>query len=327
MNRKFVLLTFLVSLPLCLMAYQNCAKANFSKDPAGDAALVEEVGAPADAPVEVAGTDGGPQDPPKETPPTPSENNEEFKVSFSSQSAPLDMVWVIDNSGSMAAEAALVRDNFSSFLTTLNQSSNFRFLLISGASGTRGVALPSGVNSGTHMQIDKAVGSTNGPQLLLSEIKKVPTDFFRVDSKKVVVFVTDDNSNLSASHIYGAFSTDLKWVQNDVSVFSFIGIDQATSPCLAAPGEVYKSLASTTSGHVYDICQTDWSAHFSDLTSTAISQAVRRFTVRSAIAEIIDVKVDGQVIAANLYSFSDKTVTLVDSVNLAENSTVVIRYK
>jgi len=262
------------------------------------------------------------------------EFTEQFKVSFNSESAPLDMFWVIDNSGSMNEEAALVRSNFEAFLTELNKSTNFRFLLLSlenvlNLGLLNGVSIPAGFDPNTHYQINQFVDSRNGPQLLLSALGSAPAGFLRSNSKKIIVFVTDDNSQLPATDFMNSLTTSRGWSAKDVSVFSFIGQSRQLSPCMAAEGVVYKDLAAQTGGKTYNICNTNWSTYFSDLTTGSVSKAVRRFslTLAGSVSQILEVKVDGQAISSGSYSLSGKTLTLADSVNLAENSQVVVRYK
>lgn len=258
------------------------------------------------------------------------EFSEVFKVTFNSESAPLDMMWVIDNSGSMSQEAAAVRKNFDAFLTALNKTTNFRLLVISQQSDSGyGVVIPSSFDPNTHRQINQAVGSTNGPTLLLNNLKTLPAGFLRQDSKKIVVFVTDDNSSIAAETFMSTLLVDQKWNARDVSVSSFIGLGAAESPCQAKEGLVYKSLATQSGGRNYNICNADWSASFSDLIDSSVSKAVRRFTITSTaeVKEIVEVKADGVVLDKALYSLSGKVVTVADSVNLSENSQVVIRFK
>lgn len=263
-----------------------------------------------------------------EAPPILDTASESFKVSFSSQSAPLDMIWVIDNSGSMGQEAEHVRNNLTSFVNELNKSTNFRFLLVSrkGTSGTT-VSLNSGLNPSSHLQIDVNVGSTNGPDLLLNALGNEPTkSFLRQESKKIIVFVTDDNSSKSANFIINSLTQKLNASLQDISVNSFIALSQQESPCLAKEGQVYKDLASATAGSTYNICSTDWTSHFSDLIDVSVSKAIRRFTLTKNVNAVHDVKVDGKTLDKSAYSIAGKVLTLHDDVLVYEHSVVTVNY-
>lgn len=80
----------------------------------------------------------------------------------------IDMVWAIDNSGSMNEEAAHVRQNFQNFVSSVSQKTNLHVALISqkGTAGTS-VTMPS-EDGVTHKQIDVPVGSTNALAMIAS---------------------------------------------------------------------------------------------------------------------------------------------------------------
>jgi hypothetical protein len=313
-----------------IVMFQNCAQQNVDFNSKALESLSDGSASPNGSGADTSGGDdsanaGGPS-----VPSSSPEFNEQFKVSYNNESAPLDMIWVIDNSGSMNEEAAAVRKNFDAFLTALNKNTDFRLLLVSSAEGsTNGVSIPSSFSADTHKQIVQKIGSLDGPSILVSKLKALPAGFLRANSKKIIVFVTDDNSNTSAASFLAALVANQSWSEKDVSVSSFIGLSKALSPCMAAEGVVYKTLASQTNGKNYNICQADWSSYFSDLINVSVAKAVRRFSVAAAadIKEVVEVKVDGVVLDKSLYSVAGKTLTLSDSVSLAENSQVSLRYK
>jgi hypothetical protein len=314
-----------------IVMFQNCAQQNVDFNSKALESLSDGSGTPDGS---GSGDNSNGDDSANAGSPTaPSSNpefNEQFKVSYSNESAPLDMIWVIDNSGSMNEEAAAVRKNFDAFLTALNKNTDFRLLLVSSAEGsTNGVSIPSSFSAETHRQIVQKIGSLDGPSILVNKLKALPAGFLRANSKKIVVFVTDDNSNTSAASFLAALVANQNWSEKDVSVSSFIGLSKALSPCMAAEGVVYKTLASQTNGKNYNICQADWSSYFSDLINVSVAKAVRRFSVAAAadIKEVVEVKVDGMILDKSLYSVAGKVLTLSDSVGLAESSQVNLRYK
>lgn len=90
---------------------------------------------------------------------------DEFEVSAQSKPAPLDIVWGIDNSGSMVEEAAQVRTNLERFADTLKARTDVRVGLISEAvqnlQGTH-VPLPATLPAvAGHKQLPVSVGSTS----------------------------------------------------------------------------------------------------------------------------------------------------------------------
>ncbi|MBF0440785.1 MAG: hypothetical protein HQK54_02660 [Oligoflexales bacterium] len=100
------------------------------------------------------------------------------------QQGKLDMVWVIDNSSSMAPKIEQVRLNFDTFLQNIGKLGDVRLILISQAqkegSDTRNVALsPLAINMG-HTQIDTKVHSTNS--LAIAASATCPAGATRLDS-------------------------------------------------------------------------------------------------------------------------------------------------
>lgn len=255
--------------------------------------------------------------------------SQSFAVSATKTVKPLDMVWVVDNSGSMNEEAANVRVNLTAFLNALDKSSDMKFLLLSkqGTTGTA-VSMPSGLDATRFVQVNKSIDSHNGPSALINQLNAyitAKTPFFRTDSKKIIVFVTDDNSSMSAAD----FTTGLAKAgvsDGQAAIFNFIGLGGSKSPCEAAFGAVYQTLATQTKGNVYNICDTDWTQHFSDLKTDVLTKLGRAFTMDAAAAKIVKVEVDGVAIDASKYTFANGIVTLADDVTMTEQSSIKISY-
>lgn len=254
---------------------------------------------------------------------------ESFMISATKTMKPLDMVWVVDNSGSMSEEAANVRKNLTNFVNALDKSSDMKFLLLSLQSSTGfGVSLPTGLDPSRFIQVNKTIGSKNGPELLIGQLNTFissGTPFFREDSKKIIVFVTDDNSLMTAA----TFTTSLSKVgvgTGQAAVFGFIGLG-SVSKCQAATGAVYQALASQSSGKVYNICEADWSQYFADLKTDVLTKLGRSFTMKDTmVAKIVKVEVDGVVIDASKYSFANGVLMLADDVAMTEQSSVKVSY-
>ena len=84
----------------------------------------------------------------------------------------LDVVWVIDNSGSMSEEAAQVRANFDRFIESVSDQANLQVALISaeapvGRQGTS-VKLSEAAKAKGHRQLNTPIGSTNGLAVIAS---------------------------------------------------------------------------------------------------------------------------------------------------------------
>lgn len=259
---------------------------------------------------------------------------EAITVSATKTAKPLDMVWVVDNSGSMGEEAANVRSNLSKFITALDKSGDMKLLLLSQKAGSGffvdyGVSLPAGLDATRFMQKDIFIDSWRGPDVLIGELQKDIANgkpFFRPDSKKIIVFVTDDNASMTAANIgRGLSSVGVGTGQG--SIFGFIGLGDSISPCQAAQGSVYQMLATASGGKSYNICDVDWTSHFSDLKTEILTKLGRSYTLTDPTAvRIIKVEVDGVAIASSMYSFAGRVLTLNDSVKLTETSVLKVFY-
>jgi hypothetical protein len=114
-------------------------------------------------------------------------------------------------------------------------------------------------------------------------------------------------------------------------VYGFLGLG-ANSTCQAATGSVYKSLAQSTGGAFYNVCDKDWTQTFSTL-----AKSVSNLVVTNSVAvpkevidaEILKVEINGRAIAASKYKFENGRfwldLELAKSIN--GEATVSIRYK
>jgi hypothetical protein len=238
----------------------------------------------------------------------------------------LDMVWVIDNSKSMVEEIDQVEANFIEFAASLGQNINLKIALISAigtSSSVKGITIPDELPPQIEKkQIDKYVYSNNSLEIAAytscpaeaSNSKSVcgtiitrneggaaltsfgPTyseqgalsEFFRPGAKRIYIFVTDDNA---ASYFYtddflSALTPHLNG--SDLSVYGFVGI--GTKGCHEAMvGLAYTKLAEKTGGRTYDICESDWSQNFEDLTSDIKVSIKSEFTFEFIPNKILSV--------------------------------------
>jgi hypothetical protein len=87
----------------------------------------------------------------------------------------VDVVWIIDNSGSMGEEAAQVRKNFESFVQSVQSRSDMHVALVSqkfveGSSESTAVTLPGSAMAAGGRQVDAYVGSNDELSLLAATI-------------------------------------------------------------------------------------------------------------------------------------------------------------
>jgi hypothetical protein len=295
----------LIFMPI-LALFQNCSNVSFDSDKAS----VEETGNPG----------------------SPTSVSEKFNPKSTDSTGPVDMIWVIDNSGSMTEEAAHVRTNLSNFIGTIQGRSDLHFLLVSkkGNSGLM-TEIPVAYQSEFVIQQDLEIGSKDGPDKLITLLKTFTTltkpGFFRANSLKSIVFVTDDNATLSSTGtIAGLADLGAGWDSGKLMVNSFIGLGQSTSPCQAKTGTVYTDLANVTGGNVFNICDLSWTDNFANLADSTIKTLERSFTLQFTALTIESIEVDGVALSSSDYQVKGKVVVLKSSVVLAANSEIVIKY-
>jgi hypothetical protein len=189
---------------------------------------------------------------------------------------PLDVIVVVDTSGSMDAEAAEVQSGLNTFATILqNKGYDLHLILIADAT----ICAPAPLGSGNCIAGDQnlpgyrhvllSVGSNDSLDQVLASYPQYSASL-RPGSRRVFLEVSDDDSDLSASNFaIQLIATDAGFVQ-----FQFHAIVASTNPAVpppgnvcnpggfsplaAAEGAVYKQLVLQTGGAFYDLCLQDF---------------------------------------------------------------------
>lgn len=198
---------------------------------------------------------------------------------------PSDIIWIVDQSGSMTQETANVQTNINSFVSLIGASHvDFRVVMIATKTGSNAICVPEplgGASCGNNTQfrlVNQRVASHNGPALLLSTYAMY-SDFLRPNAVKHLVFVTDDNSDMTAANftsgIAGLQPAGVFANMRIHGIYAF-GNGQATG-CTgafgtgAADGTVYTTLIQQTGGAAGVICTGDWSQVFNDITAAVVA--------------------------------------------------------
>ncbi|MGE0173734.1 MAG: hypothetical protein AB7T49_13135 [Oligoflexales bacterium] len=148
--------------------------------------------------------------------------------------------------------------------------------------------------------------------------------FLRNDSKKVFVFVTDDNPIAFQAARFGP-AMDKQFGAGNHRLFAFAG--KSSSPCqIARVGHDFESLAAKSGGEVFDICASDWTAHFEKLKDGIRETVDPAFKVESKTIEIQSVTLNGRKLKVEEYSLKEGTVILASSVVYNEGDKLVVTY-
>lgn len=212
---------------------------------------------------------------------------------------PVDVVWLVDTSGSMVAETAAVNANLNRFATSLAQSGlDYRVVMIAArGTGRLRVCVPQPLggagcaNGPRFLHIPQNIGSRNALQLTISTYPQW-RDFLRPGTHRVIVAVTDDDSAMSADAFDAMLRANPGW---DRYVFnSIVGYEsRADCPTLSRRGSVYLTLTERTGGQRARVCDPEWSGTFTSfaqsiarhVTSWALSQAPRLDTLEVWLTE------------------------------------------
>lgn len=222
---------------------------------------------------------------------------------------PVDIVFVVDNSGSMSDEITQLKANINNFASTIaNSGLDYRLFMIGRkGAGKLDVCIPEPLaNPGCATKpprfyaIDKVISSTNAlVQLLATYDDPAPADpfsawhkFVRFDSKKVFVAITDDNSSLKAdafetqlfqkapTGIFGS-EGDRKYIFDSIIGWDGINDIPTAKKCTTAAnaGLVYQELSLRTGGVVESICKEDWSGIFGKIADGVVKELGCEFQV------------------------------------------------
>ncbi len=181
---------------------------------------------------------------------------------------PVDIVWFVDNSGSMTEETRYVNMNLNLFGSTLQASGlDYRVIMVARrGTGSLQICAPpplGGPNCGDSPRfrhVDQQVESTDGLQLVLSTRPRW-IDFVRLQSLKFFVAVTDDDSAMPAADFDRTIRMEPAFER--YTFHSIVGYEDRTDcPTLARRGSVYLTLTMNTGGERARVCEMDWSRIF-----------------------------------------------------------------
>jgi len=197
---------------------------------------------------------------------------------------PSDIIFVVDQSGSMNQETAYVQTKINDFVTQISASNiDYRVVMIARDSGSNAICVPpplAGPACGNNTRfrlVDQYVDSNDGPALAISRYAMY-SDFLRPEAAKHFVFVTDDNSNMSAAN----FTTGINNLMpagmfTGFKVHGIYAFGTGSNGCTgafgsgAAAGTVYTTLIAQTMGAAGVICTGDWTQVFMDIQQAVVS--------------------------------------------------------
>jgi hypothetical protein len=257
----------------------------------------------------------------------------------------VDILFVVDNSGSMGGNQTNLQNNFDSFMNAFVAAGvSYQIALITtddpefvgdiitnatvdpvtefndqiDSIGTHGSAQETGLWS--------AYESTNGGDA--SPVSS--TGFFRSDARLVVVYVSDEQdwSNYRSSMVPSDYSSNLSALKSSSSlVIAHAIAGDHPSGCStnggATFGDGYYDVVNDLGGTFMSICASDWSTTMDTLARESLSQIAFALS-DSPIEDTIEVVVDGVISSDWTYEASSNTI--IFTVSPSDGSSIDITY-
>lgn len=213
------------------------------------------------------------------------------------QLQPADIIFAVDNSGSMTAEIGFVREQLNAFSQRIVQSGiDVRIILISGTQGRarrgdddddddeepeNGICIAAPLGSGTcpqdslpprYLHVPQKVGSNDALDLIVSSYPRWSAQL-RPNASKTFVVVSDDDATDAPINSAAAFRQRMMSLDPlQFSRFVFSGIYcSSRCPQSAAVGSVYAQLVQETGGVAGDLCQQSFGPVFDALARAVIA--------------------------------------------------------
>jgi hypothetical protein len=198
-----------------------------------------------------------------------------------------NVVWAIDTSGSMDEEAELVQNNMNTFVESITKAGlqDYRVVVVSERKFVT-VPDPLGSDSAHFLHIEESVGSDEPLSDLIKRFGDYQ-DFLLPGVVTHFISVTDDESEITGEDFVSMMSSRLNGdfrlhaiasPPGDMSAgpswIPFLGLGGCGGEYgeAAAPGDRHWRAAELTDGLTFSICESDWSALFSQL-ATAVEQS------------------------------------------------------
>ena len=133
--------------------------------------------------------------------------------------APADIIWAIDQSGSMDQETQYVQGQINNFANLIGNSMiDYRVVVIAGTTGENPICVPPPLSAGgcangpRFRLVDTHVDSNDALVLIINEYPKY-ADFLRMGAMKHFVVITDDNATDAPINSPPAFTSALAGLQ------------------------------------------------------------------------------------------------------------------
>ena len=237
--------------------------------------------------------------------------------SYGKNSRPVDIVWVIDQSGSMDSEISMVRANMNLFAGYISKAkADYRVLLIASRYYDKDknqicipqpLAGPNCADSARFKQIDQHVDSHDALSRIVMNITTLEKQM-RKGSVRRFVAVTDDDAKGTGWSTFHAF-LKARAGYSDYRFHSIVALKD--KGCAADDGKHYIALSNLTGGIKTHICSANWASVFTQLAQEA-SSSTSKFLLSKKPKGAITVSINGKVAAPGVKWGYNTTINQVE---------------
>ncbi len=252
---------------------------------------------------------------------------------------PVDVLWTIDQSCSMAADNRRdIRDGVPGFLTELTAVADFHLIQVTKDSGcANGGVIDNNTANAEQLLIDNAFNAGILEQFTTEQLlKQVDVSlgktgpggcnegFLRPGALLHVIVASDEEDQSPQDHVH--------WISRyenyitDPNLLKISAVVDVTRSCgdNTGPGE-YLDAAQATGGVVLDICSPDWGQQMTDIASEVLA-GIRSYNLSNPTEEsTVTVTVNGTQTTDFTYSGAGNTVT-INSPPVGEGDIVEVTY-
>jgi len=221
----------------------------------------------------------------------------------------IDILFVVDNSGSMNRVQTSLADNFDIFINIFAASGvdyHIAFITTDNPTFVGEIVTPlftdpigeanSQIRSiGTHGSANEKGIDTSYESLRGAGNAAPGSEFFREDAKLVIIYISDEDDHSSTTPTVAAtYFLALKMSASYVTAHAVIG-DVPSGCGSAQPGHLYNDIAMLMSGTSLSICATDWGTPMEQLAVESMVNNSFKLSDNNPVEQTIEVTVDGIV--------------------------------
>jgi hypothetical protein len=248
----------------------------------------------------------------------------------------VDILFVVDNSGSMQRVQTSLADNFDTFINIFASSGvdyHIAFITTDNPTLVGEIVTPLLVDpiGEANSQIDsigtRGSSTEKGIQMSYEALRGVGeaapgSDFFRDTSKLVIIYISDeDDQGTITPTVASSYFIALKSSTAYITAHAVIG-DIPYGCNTASSGDYYNDVAALMSGSTLSICATDWGTPMEQLAVESIINNSFPLSDNKPVEQTIEVTVDG-IISYDWSYDSVYNAIIFDSMSIPSNSQII----